>query len=177
VGSESNSSLAETAIKNVLTIAQIEQELLRKRSLAERVAAIVSRFIGSLSFLAVQLIVCVTWVALNNGLVPAIPVFDPFPYSLLALIISLEAIFLTTFVVMNQYQQIRRDDRWAHLNLQVSLLAEQEITKILQMQDALNQRFGLPHSASDKEIKDLAKTTEVIALAEEIGKTREVIPE
>jgi uncharacterized membrane protein len=111
---------------------------------------------------------------LNSGAVPGVAPFDPYPFCLLALVIGLEAIGLATFVLMNQRQQLRRADQWAPLSLQVSLLAEHEITKVLQMQQALGERFGLHQAGSDHELDDLTRTTEVAALAEQIGKSRDM---
>lgn len=168
------SVLSPLAKKNVETIALLEQQLRHRQSGVERVGASVARFFGSVRFIAAHLIFFTGWVLLNMGLLPAVRPFDPYPFALLSSMVGIEFFFLTTFVLMNQNHQMRQTERWEHLNLQISMLAEQEITKNLQMLQRVCKHLGLEDLSQDQEMKDLTQTTPVADLVEEIGKVREV---
>ena len=86
--------------------------------------------------------------------------------------ISVEFIFLTTFVLLNQSNQSKRQDQWSHLTLQASLLTEAELTKTMQMVRQICKELNLEVSA-DEEVEELAKETEVQAMVGEIEKARE----
>jgi uncharacterized membrane protein len=103
------------------------------------------------------------WFVINVGLVPFIQPFDPYPFVLMAVIVSIEGVMLSTFILMKQNRMSRRADERNHLNLQVDLLAEKEITKILQMQRRLCEHFGI--EANDPEVRELSQHTAVEDLA------------
>jgi uncharacterized membrane protein len=94
--------------------------------------------------------------------------FDPFPFSLLGVLVSLEAVLLTSFVLMTQRRQSRQAEHWAHLNLQFALLTEQEATKTLQMISAISERLGVA-TVHDAELKEMIEKTPVSHLAEELA--------
>ena len=98
---------------------------------------------------------------LNRGPQP----LDPYPYSLLNVLVSLEAIFLTSFVLITQNRMTKHADRRAHLDLQVNLLAEQELTAILQMLYALCQKAGTCASVNDDRVYQLLQETDIVKLA------------
>ena len=95
--------------------------------------------------------------------------FDPYPFSFLTLIVSLEAIFLSLFVLISQSRMSREADRRAHLDLQVNLLAEQENTKALEMLHRISQHLGL-EIPRDDEVHGLIEKTHVDHLASELDK-------
>ena len=130
------SQLSETQ-RNIEAICQMEEKELAKRSRGERFGDIVATQAGRMWFIVTHAVWFAVWVSLNEGLVPALKGFDPFPFSLLTMIVSLEAIFLSLFILMSQNRASRREDARAHLNLQVDLLAERENTLMLQMLQAL----------------------------------------
>jgi uncharacterized membrane protein len=167
------SPLPTTAKKNVDTIGQVEKQLLSQRSPMEHIGEAIARFFGSLSFIVAHVFFITGWIALNTGTFPAMQSFDPYPFTFLSFIVGIEFIFLTTFVLMNQKHQIRRAEQWSHLHLQLSMLTEQEVTKSMQMLDMICQRLrlGIP---GDQELKEMAQTTSVTALVDEIGKVREL---
>jgi uncharacterized membrane protein len=92
--------------------------------------------------------------------------FDPFPFSLLGVIVAVEAVILSSFILMRQNRMMRRGDRRDHLNLQVDLLAEKEITKVLQMVRAICGHLGLQNITADKEIRELSENTSVESLSQ-----------
>jgi uncharacterized membrane protein len=158
---------------NIDTIMQIEQANLRQRSGVDRLGEAVSRFAGSMFFVVGHIVGFAGWIVVNIGVIPGIVPIDPYPFSFLALIVALEAIFLSTFVLMTQNRQTRQADHWAHLNLQIGLLGEQETTKILQMLKLVCARLGLEKVADDGELKEMVGKTSVGMLALEIAQNLE----
>ncbi|HUK33232.1 MAG TPA: DUF1003 domain-containing protein, partial [Vicinamibacterales bacterium] len=104
----------------------------------------------------------IAWVFVINAHPEA---FDPYPFNLLNLLVSLEAIFLTSFVLMTQNRMTKQADRRAHIDLQVNLLAEQELTAILQMVYALCQNAGTCARVNDARVEQLLRETDVIRVA------------
>lgn len=170
----STGPLPTTAKKNIEAIAQVEQQLHGRRSRVEKIGDRIARFFGSLWFIAAHAVSFAAWIVLNVRVLPGVGPFDPYPFPFLGFVVGVEFIFLTTFVLMNQNLQSRRQEQWGHLTLQVALLTEQEVTKTLQMLHLICQELGLEKPGADRESKDLARTTPVTALVEEIEKAREV---
>jgi len=170
--------LSTTAKKNIEAIAQVEQQLHGRRSRVEKFGDGIAAFFGSLWFIGAHAAFLVIWIVVNTGLLPGLlpglTVFDSYPFPFLGLIIGIEFIFLTTFVLMNQNLQSRRQEKWGHLTLQVCLLAEQEVTKNMQMLHQICQHLKLNNPGTDEELQDLTQTTHVTSLVEEIEKAREV---
>jgi uncharacterized membrane protein len=169
----SSAPLSSTAKKNIEVIAQVEQHLTGSRSRVEKIGDWIARFFGSLWFIIAHAVFFTVWIVLNVRMLPGVGAFDPYPFPFLGLIVGIEFIFLTTFVLMNQNFQSKRQEQWGHLTLQVALLTEQEVTKTLQMVHLICQDLGLKTPAADPEVKDLAQTTPVTVLVDEIDKVRE----
>lgn len=163
--------------KNIETIMQIEQEFLRRRSSVDRLSDLISRVAGTISFVIVHLLCLAAWIVVNTGLIPGVRPFDPYPFSFLALVVAMEVLLLSTFVLMSQNRQNHQADHRAHLRLQIGLLAEQETTKILQMLHTVCDRLGLEKAVRDQELKEMKGETAVDLLAQELTenlkKTRE----
>lgn len=166
--------LSPTAKKNVEAIALVEQQLHGRRSRVEKIGDGIANFFGSLWFIAAHTAFFSIWVALNVGVLPGVGPFDPYPFPFLGFILGNEFIFLTAFVLMNQSLQSKRQEHWGHLTLQVCLLAEQEVTKNLQILHMICRHLGLEKPGEDVESNDLAQTTSVTTLVEEIEKAREI---
>lgn len=107
------------------------------------------------------------WILVNVGAVSAIPAFDSYPFPLLTLVTSLEAIFLSLFILTSQNRATAQADQRSHLDLQVNLLAESESTATLKMLRALCEHHGLD-IAQDPEVAQLAERTEPTALLRDI---------
>jgi uncharacterized membrane protein len=148
------------------SIVRQEEEALERRSRSERLADAVGGFAGSLLFVLLHLIVLLAWVVVNRGTIRGIRPFDPYPFSLLGVIVAVEAVVLSSFILMRQNRMMRRGERRDHLNLQVDLLAEKEITKVLQMVRAICGQMGLQHIVADKEIRELSQTTSIESLSQ-----------
>jgi uncharacterized membrane protein len=94
------------------------------------------------------------------------------PFPLLALIVGVEFIFLTTFVLINQKHQISRTEQWAHLHLQLSMLTEQEVTKNMQMLVLMCRHLRIEQAEADHDLTEMTQATSVAAVAGEIEKSR-----
>jgi uncharacterized membrane protein len=134
---------SEIMRKNVTAIAGMQQQALAQRTLQDRAADVITDFAGSMTFVYVHAVWFGVWVLLNVGLlhVPRVSGFDPFPFGLLTMIVSLEAIFLSTFILVSQNRQAKLSERRAEIDLQVNLLAEQKATKVLDMLDQIAQQL------------------------------------
>ena len=119
----------------------------------ERLAARITRFTGSMGFVYLHLAVFGLWIAINLGWVPGIPQFDP-SFVILAMAASVEAIFLSTFVLISQNRMATTADKRAELDLQISLLAEHEITKLVALVSAVAERMGV-RTDVDFEVEEL----------------------
>jgi uncharacterized membrane protein len=150
-----NPHLAEVVERNICTLLEIHEREQRKRSLQEQIADRITAFSGSMLFVYLHLAWFGIWVAINLGWLRIRP-FDPFPFGLLTMIVSLEAIFLSTFVLISQNRMQAASDKRADLDLQVNLLAEHEVTRIIKLVDAIADRLGV-EEARDPELDELEK--------------------
>jgi uncharacterized membrane protein len=169
----SQSPIPPTAKRNIAAIAQLEQQVLAQRSAEERLGGAIARFFGSLYFILIQLSLLVAWILVNTEKIIGGSAFDPYPFLLLSLIVGIEFILLTTFVLMNQKHQMRRAEQWSHLHLQLSMLTEQEVTKNMQVLQTICKELGLKTLAQDQEVNELTQNTAISELASEINKARE----
>lgn len=149
--------LAHIMERNIRTIMQLRLQMARERHVQDRLADAMTSFSGSMFFVYVHIIWFGAWLLVNTGRVGIAP-FDPFPYGLLTMIVSLEAIFLSTFVLISQNRFSDAADRRAELDLQIGLLAEHELTRVLHMLDAIQDKLGIENDA-DSELADLEMET------------------
>ncbi|HEX7797598.1 MAG TPA: DUF1003 domain-containing protein [Vicinamibacterales bacterium] len=148
------------------TIAELDAESTAKRRLLDRLSDRVSDFASSPSFLVIHIVWFVGWVLLNA--VAGRPL-DPYPYTFLTFLVSLEAIFLTSFVLISQKHLERQAHRRAALDLQINLLAEQEMTTVLRTVSAIARHLKITDvPASDQELQELAAQTDVVAIAKSV---------
>src|SRR3984893_3847664 len=124
---------------NIRAMVELEQKALDDRMPIDRLTDAVARVAGSTTFIVFHAIWFAAWIVLNATRFA----FDPFPYSLLNLVVALEAVFLTSVVLMTQNHVTRLGDRRAQLDLQVNLLAEQELTAMLNMLHGLCTHAGV----------------------------------
>jgi uncharacterized membrane protein len=151
--------------RNVRAIAQLEHDAMAERSSADRLSDAIARVAGSSAFVIAHIAFFTVWISLNVGFVASVPIFDPYPFSFLTLVVSLEAIFLSIFVLMSQNRAARLADRRAHLDLQVDLLAERELTAMLHMLRALCAKEKVVLDDVGTDVNDLLEETDVTELA------------
>jgi uncharacterized membrane protein len=145
---------AKVVERNVNALLHRKKEEDRKRNFQERMVDGVTAFAGSMLSLYIHLIFFGTWITWNSGWTRLKP-FDP-SFIILATFAAVEAIFLTTFVLIGQKRMNIQADKWAELDLQVSLLTEHEITRIMNLITAIAKKMEI-EEAHDEEIEELSK--------------------
>lgn len=153
-------------LTNVQAIMDLERRTREKRSILDRLTDAVSTLASSPAFIAVHVVWFAAWIGVNSIGGAA---FDRYPFNLLTLVVSLEAIVLTGFVLMAQSRMTQEADKRAHLDLQINLLAEQELTAILTLQCRLAERAGIDVSDVDPRLEQLRTRTDVQQLAATIA--------
>jgi uncharacterized membrane protein len=147
--------LAGVIERNILTMVELRRDQEQNRGAQDKAADALTWFSGSMIFVYIHLVWFGVWIAVNLGWTPVKP-FDPFPFGLLTLVVSLEAIFLSTFVLISQNRAGEVADRRADLDLQIDLLAEHKITHLITLVAAIADRLGV-EAARDAEIAQLEK--------------------
>ena len=158
---------------NVESMRRVEQQALAKRSRADRIAAFVASFCGSMPFVWLHVLLFFVWLALNSW--PGIGHFDPYPFTFLTLVVSLEAIFLSAFILISQNYELRISDRRNQLDLQINLLTEQENTKMLQLLERIAEKVGVDVSM-DAELRFLKQVTHPEKLIAQIEQAQQANP-
>ena len=151
--------------QNVHAMHQLEEAAMAKRTGADRVAAAIARFCGSMTFVWIHVALFAAWIGYN--VLPWFKPFDPYPFTFLTLVVSLEAIFLSTFILISQNYDMRVSERRNQLDLQINLLAEQENTKALQMLERIAKKVGA-HVSDDPQVRALEEATRPESLAKQI---------
>ncbi|MBE3074863.1 MAG: DUF1003 domain-containing protein [Actinobacteria bacterium] len=162
-------TLSATIERYIRTIISLRLKAARERTLQDRIADAITGFSGRMLFVYAHIGWFAIWFLLNTGRLGIRP-FDPFPYGLLTMIVSLEAIFLSTFVLISQNRMSLQAEHRADLDLHIDLLAEYELTRVLQMLDAIQDRMGI-ENAQDAELAELESETkpeEVLAEIERL---------
>src|SRR5438034_11332220 len=150
--------------RNVETMARLEQAGQAQVSRLDRVSDAITQFIGSLPFLMLHLVWFTGWIAWN--LAPRTHHFDPFPFNLLGVVVSCEAVILSSFILITQNRMQRLAERRSHLELQINMLAEQEATKMLEMLASIQEHLGM--AAPDEEAAALQQATEPEKVLEQL---------
>ena len=155
---------ASTTLRNIKTITELEKGALAGRSLSARIGDAIATQAGRMWFIVVHVIWFAIWLMLNMR---PHTIFDPFPFALLTMIVSLESIFLSLFILMSQNRSNVVADQRNHLDLQINLLSEDENTKMLQVLRALCAHHKLA-IGNDPEIRAMARRTEVNQVLSEL---------
>jgi uncharacterized membrane protein len=153
--------------RNIGALIQVRQREERRKSVSERIADAVTRFAGSMWCVYVHGLLFGGWIICNLGWIAGVRPWDPFPFVMLAMIASVEAIFLSTFILISQNHMARIADRRAELSLQISLLSEHELTRVVQMLDAIAQRLDVPRPP-EAEMDDIKQDIQPEKVAEQI---------
>ena len=158
-----NNGLVTEMGKNVNKIVAIETAQKRNRTIGEKISEGIAMFCGSMIFVWVHVAWFSLWILLNSVFQIQ---FDPFPYTFLTLVVSLEAIFLSTFILISQNHETQVTERRNHLDLQINMLAEQENTKMLELLHAIAKKVGV--AVDDEAMEALKEQTEPETLVEQI---------
>jgi len=167
-----NPALSKVIEKNIRTIIHLRTKAASERSLQGRIADAITSFSGRMIFAYVHIVWFGIWIMLNTGWF-GLRAFDPFPYGLLTMIVSLEAIFLSTFVLISQNRLSEETERRADLHLHIGLLTEHELTRVLQMLDAIQDKLNIvDHANSD--LADLEMETKPEDVLAEIHRLQDI---
>lgn len=169
---ERSSEVSEILDRNINALldrrTKDEQELSRE----DKIAGAIGGFAGSMRFIYLHLLVFSGWIAINLGWLPLVPVFDP-SLVILAMAASVEAIFISTFVMINQNRMARQEDKRAELSLQISLLSEHETTKLLGMVSAITKHLDIPVDVEESELEELKRSIPPETVLEEIERAKD----
>lgn len=157
-----------TVDTNIHSVAEVERAFEDRRSVSQYVTDAIADFSGTVVFVVLHVILFTAWFVVNTRKLPGIPQFDPYPFVLLSMVVSVEAVLLSTFVLMKQNRMQRKTDHRDHLNLQIDLLAEKEVTKMLQLLRLVCIKLEIKEAALDVELDEMIRTTSVDHLAQSI---------
>lgn len=161
-------SLAGVVRRNLEVLKRKRDEEARRRTLSDRIADRITSFCGSMAFVGVHAAWMSSWFVINLGLLPGVRPFDPYPFVMLAMVASVEAIFLSTFVLISQNRMQRTADQRDELDLQIDLLAEHEITRLIAMVEAIGRKLevDMPEEELEELEQDVAPEAVLDAIDE-----------
>lgn len=169
-GARDKQPISGPLARNIDALMQRRRRAFSEQGMAEKLSARIAGFTGSIWSVLIHALFFGAWIAVNIGLVPGVAAWDP-SLVVLAMIASVEAIFLTTFVLMNQRRQARIEDDRAELTLQISLLSEQETTKLAALVMALADALGVPFPQGT-EAEELTQEVTPETILDEIERKR-----
>jgi len=165
-------SLNSSLRRNIEALRRRRQEEEKQQTLHERVAATITRFTGSMNFVYVHLAIYGFWIVANLGWISAIEPWDP-TFVILAMVASVEAIFLSTFILITQNRMALAAERRAELDVQISLLAEAEITKLVELVSEMAERMNVP-GAEEEDVQEMKHQVAPEAVLDAIEASEEV---
>lgn len=162
--------LSSVLERNIRSLEERRRREEREASVEERLAEAITRFTGSMRFVYLHLAIFGFWIIANLGWIPGVPRWDD-SFVVLAMLASVEAIFLSTFVLISQNRMQTAADKRADLDLQISLLAEHEVTKLAALVGAIAERLGVA-SEVDRELHEIKQDVAPEAVLDEIEATK-----
>ncbi len=165
--------LADVIDRNISTLLEVRRQLERRKSMVARIADSITGFCGSFPFVYLHIVWFGFWILWNTDLIGLKPI-DPFPFGLLTMTVSLEAIFLSMFVLISQNRMAELADQRSDLDLQVNLLAEYEITKVLTIVDAIADHLDID-VGKDPELDELEVQISPDTVLQEMEKIKQAL--
>ena len=162
--------------ENIEAIKNWERAAVHQRSRLEQLSDAITKVAASAPVLIVHVLWFASWILANLSLIPGVAPFDPFPFSLLTMTVSLEAIFLSLFVLASQNRMAHQADKRANLDLQIDLLAEREMTVVLQLLQEIAAHLKVPVSVTREQVRDLVKKIDVHTLTDRMEEFPEGSP-
>jgi uncharacterized membrane protein len=147
--------MARIVERNIQALIAHREAAERRSSWTEKLAQAVTRFTGSMTFVVIHLVLYGLWIIVNLGWIPGVPRFDP-SFVILAMEASVEAIFLSTFILITQNRMMVAAAERADLDLQISLLTEHELTRVIGLVSEMAKRMGI-EAAHDPELAELTR--------------------
>src|SRR3954464_7368370 len=158
--------LSSSLKRNIQALAERRRQEAASATRQDRLAEAITSFTGSMRFVYLHLVLYGAWIVVNLGIIPGVPKFDP-SFVILAMVASVEAIFLSTFVLISQNRMAAAADKRADLDLHISLLTEHELTKLVELVTAMAERAGVQANA-DPEIEEVKKDVAPEVVLDEI---------
>lgn len=154
--------MSGTLAENIRVLEERRRSERQRETLSERIAGAITAFTGSMLFVGIHLAIFGTWIGANTIGIPPLPKFDP-SLVVLAMAASVEAIFLSTFVLISQNRMAAAADRRADLDLHINLLAEHELTRLAALVEAIGEKIGVDyHDPEMAEVKEDVQPTKVL---------------
>jgi uncharacterized membrane protein len=166
---DTEASMGATLRRNIAELTASQRTEADQAPVTDRIADRITAFTGSMTFVVLHLAVFGLWIAINLGALPVLPRFDP-SFVVLAMAASVEAIFLSTFVLISQNRMASVADRRADLDLHVNLLAEHELTKLAGVIQRIAERLDVPVDAP--EFAEIRKDVEPARVLEALDERR-----
>jgi uncharacterized membrane protein len=158
--------------KNIQSLLDMRRQQDSQRTREQRFADAVREFIGNMRFAYLWGGLILAWIAVDRGWLPGVPRFDPYPYPLLATIASVGALFLSTFILISQNRMTQLADQRTELNVQISLLAEHEVTQLIHLVESIAIRVGARQD-TDPVLDELKQHVDPLQVIKEIDKAKE----
>jgi uncharacterized membrane protein len=149
-------------------IQSVKAQIDAKRTFTEKAADFLTDSFGTVTFLFVNVLFFAVWIVWNRGLIPGVPIIDPYPFGFLTMVVSLEAICLAIVVLISQNRQAHIAELREETDLYITSYAENEITKVIYLLTFLLEKHGIDIS-KDAELKEMLQELE----SERIEKTLE----
>jgi uncharacterized membrane protein len=150
---ESGAGVTPVVARNIRALYERRAREAAQARVQDRIAGAMTRFAGSTTFVYVHVVIFGFWILANVGWIPGVPIWDP-SFAVLAMAASVEAIFLSTFVLITQNRMAAAADKRADLDLQISLLAEHEVTELTILVSDIAKKLGV-ESASERDIEEV----------------------
>src|ERR1043166_12684 len=147
-------------------IGAVKAQQAKGRTIIGVLADVLTDFAASTPFLLIHVAWFLVWITWNTGMLRLAP-FDPYPFGLLTMVVSLEAIFLSIFVLMAQKRESAVEELGEEMSLQVVLRLEEEVTKTLQLVAGLYTRLGHKF-AEDPELHEMLQPLDIHAIEREL---------
>ena len=161
--------LSDSLKRNISSLRERRRQEAANATRQERLAEAITAFTGSMTFVYLHLALYSVWILVNVGVVPGLPKFDP-SFVILAMEASVEAIFLSTFVLISQNRTAAASDKRADLDLHINLLAEHELTKLSAVVLAIAARLDVP-VADTEDVQEIRKDVAPEAVLDELSET------
>jgi uncharacterized membrane protein len=155
--------------RNIQALQLRREREAREATTQERLADAITRFTGSMRFVYLHLAFFGFWIVANLGWIPGLSAWDP-SFVVLAMVASVEAIFLSTFVLISQNRMAAAADKRADLDLQISLLAEHEVTRLATLMSGIADRMGVKTEA-DADLDEITQDVAPEAVLDELEAT------
>lgn len=144
-----------------------KSEFEKNKTAPERLADWFTDSFGTIWFFNFNAIIFCLWILVNTGVIPVAMIFDPYPFGMLTMVVSLEAIFLSIIVLISQNRASQIADLREELDLEVNLWSEREVTKILNMLDEIHDHLGLSEK-DDEELRRMKEVTNIKSMTEDL---------